>query len=137
MDIRIYANENIATELAVADFKCTTNKDVNVDVAVITSAKEFFLPHKDTYIILNTDVDYGNSKFDEIKRYIITYGFNSRATVTASSTYDYAQKIICLQRRIYSIFGKVIDPQEFAIETDTLELDRTIPCQIIKLICEV
>jgi len=48
---------------------------------------------------------------------IITYGFNQKAAVTASSLLD-GSLVICIQRAMTTIFGGAVFPQEILIKTD-------------------
>ena len=50
---------------------------------------------------------------------VITYGFNSKSTVTASSITE-EEMLICVQRNIINIKGKKIEPQEINIEKDIM-----------------
>ena len=52
------------------------------------------------------------------KMYAVTYGFNSKVTVTASSieeNHDISTLICCIQRNIISIGKRNIEPQEFPV----------------------
>lgn len=71
------------------------------------------------YLILNSDI---NAKIDLIENLdlkVITYGFNSKSTVTASSVTE-EEMLICVQRNIINIKGKKIEPQEINIEKDIM-----------------
>lgn len=56
-------------------------------------------------------------KISDLK--VITYGFNSKSTVTASSVTE-EEMLICVQRNIINIKGKKIEPQEINIEKDIM-----------------
>lgn len=69
-------------------------------------------------ILFNSDE---NRFLHDAKAYLISYGHNSKATVTISSIED-GQIMICLQRAIEDINGNMIEPQEVLVnykETDT------------------
>lgn len=56
-----------------------------------------------------------------MRRNCVTYGFNSKASITASSTGDDILDrsfLCCQQRTVTSRDGKVIEPQEYRILTD-------------------
>ena len=65
---------------------------------------------KSKYLILNGDIEIENI---EIKRPIklITFGFNSKSTITISSVND-EKIIVCLQRDIEKLNGEIIEKQE-------------------------
>ena len=71
---------------------------------IITKAK---------YIIINSDIEIEILKKIEIQKPIkfITFGFNSKSTITISSVKD-EKVIVCLQRDIEKINGKIIEIQE-------------------------
>lgn len=48
---------------------------------------------------------------------LITYGFNSKACVTASSVIDQPYECIqlCIQRRLPTLAGNTLEPQEFPV----------------------
>ena len=64
-----------------------------------------------TYVIINSDIEDNLSILENIKATVITYGFNSKATITASSVED-EEIILCLQRALQTKKGKTIEPQE-------------------------
>jgi len=62
------------------------------------------------YLLINTD-NFNSSPLPPAK--VITYGFNTRASVTASSvTEDNLQ--ICVQRGFLSLSGQLQEPREFS-----------------------
>ena len=61
---------------------------------------------KDTkYLIVNSDIEKNLNILDNLEVKIVTYGFNSKATITASSVKD-EEMLICIQRSIEDIKGK-------------------------------
>lgn len=64
------------------------------------------------YLVINTDNNVVNLNIQNNNIEIITYGMNQKATVTASSIKE-EEILICLQRNIENINGKVIEMQEF------------------------
>ena len=83
------------------------------------------LDEKGTAIV---NVDYGelSQLLEGIKRQVVTYGFNSRASITASSTGDTFSKdsfLCCLQKTISTKNGLLIEPQEFKINVGISEFD--------------
>ena len=64
------------------------------------------------YLVISADIDISNKieLNNNTKLKIITFGFNQKSTITASSVED--ELMICIQRKIYNIYGKIIEPQE-------------------------
>lgn len=69
------------------------------------------LLEKATYLIVNSDIQKNLKLLEDIKSTVITYGFNSKATITASSVAE-EEMIICIQRAMQDKNGKNIEPQE-------------------------
>jgi hypothetical protein len=53
---------------------------------------------------------------------VITYGFNNKVCVTASSVMDNEMQI-CIQRDLPTLNGAHLEQQEFSVAVDTLERD--------------
>jgi len=68
---------------------------------------------KTKYLIINGDIDIDILKNIEIEKPIkvITFGFNSKSTITVSSVND-EKIIVCLQRNIQKLNGKILESQE-------------------------
>jgi UDP-N-acetylmuramyl pentapeptide synthase len=67
----------------------------------------------DDYLIINADDADIFSALGENRAKVITYGFNSRACITASSvTEDGLQ--LCIQRSFVDLGGNTRSPQEFS-----------------------
>ena len=73
------------------------------------------LAKKAEYLIVNTDITDNLKLLNDLQLQLITYGFNSKATITASSIDD-NKIIVCLQRAITNAHGKQIEPQEFEMD---------------------
>lgn len=70
-------------------------------------------------VIVNIDDENSLMTIKGIKAYIITFGFNLKASLTASSVGDSLNEsnhIFCLQRAIRNIRNKRIEPQEFSVK---------------------
>lgn len=63
------------------------------------------------YLIINSDIEENLKLLENIKATVITYGFNSKATITASSVGE-DEIIICVQRTIKNKSGNNIELQE-------------------------
>lgn len=64
-----------------------------------------------TYVIVNSDIESNLQLLENIKATVITYGFNSKATITASSVGE-EEMMLCIQRTWQDKMGKNIEPQE-------------------------
>lgn len=67
------------------------------------------------YIIINSDIDTNLQSLDNIQAVVLTYGFNSKATITASSVKE-DEILLCIQRNIETKNGETIEPQEIKVE---------------------
>ena len=76
---------------------------------IISSAK---------YVVLNGDIEINilkQIKMDKPVK-VITFGFNSKSTITISSVKD-DKIIVCIQREIEKLNGEIIEMQEKEIKT--------------------
>ena len=67
---------------------------------------------------MNSDIEKPLKIVENIDITIITYGFNSKATITASSVNE-NEILLCIQRNILNLNKKLIEPQEINIYTKT------------------
>ena len=67
-------------------------------------------------VVINMDTNVDNTELNVINSNIITYGFNSKSSITISSVTD-DDVLICVQRNIYNNFGE-IEVQEIKIENN-------------------
>lgn len=77
-------------------------------------------------VIVNVDDSELIRLLQGMKYRFITYGFNTKASVTTSSIGDSVYKdgfICCLQRSISARDGRVIEPQEYKLHLEDGELD--------------
>lgn len=65
------------------------------------------------YLILNSDINV--KLVENLNLKVITYGFNSKATVTASSITE-EEMLVCIQRNIVDMYNNKFEPQEINIE---------------------
>lgn len=63
------------------------------------------------YIVINSDIEIDLKVLMNTSIRVITYGFNSKSTITTSSITD-EDVLVCLQRNITNIEGNIIEPQE-------------------------
>ena len=67
------------------------------------------------YLVINSDIKLNQEDYKNIKLQIITYGFNGKATITASSITE-DSIVMCAQRGIEGINQKKIVQQECNIK---------------------
>ena len=83
----------------------------------IFDKKEIFknIISKSKYVIMNADEELNLQLLEDISLNIITYGFNSKSTITASSVKE-ESVLLCVQRTIKDLNGLEVEPQEISIE---------------------
>ncbi len=76
--------------------------------------------------IVNVDDNRLIDFLQGMKHYTVTYGFNSKAGITASSIGDILQTnelICCLQQNLFTRNGVVLEPHEFKLTVDCSQHD--------------
>jgi len=86
------------------------------------------------YLIVNSDIVSNLNVLDNLQITVISYGFNSKATITASSV-DEDEVLVCVQRNIISSKGKIIEPQEIKMKLEK-DVDCAMAISAILLIYE-
>ena len=107
-------------------------EDIKLEVEEYKYMNEIISKAK--YLILNGDIKIDFLKQISIERPIkvITFGFNTKATISISSVKE--EKIIaCLQRNIEKADGKIIESQEKEIKLDK-ENDKKIYNKLVVFI---
>lgn len=66
-------------------------------------------------VIMNADIEDNLEVLENLNISVITYGFNLKSTIIASSVTE-EEMLICIQRKIKTIKDKMIDPQEVIID---------------------
>lgn len=74
-----------------------------------------YIAQKASYFVLNSDIKENLSLLDNLDLMLITYGYNQKATITASSVAE-NKMMICLQRSIKNVYQEEVEPQEIEIE---------------------
>ena len=74
------------------------------------------MAQKAKYFIINSDIKENLPLLDNLDLTLITYGYNQKATITASSVEE-NKRMLCLQRSIKNVYQKEVEPQEIEIET--------------------
>lgn len=70
---------------------------------------------KATYLVVNSDIESNLHLLENIKATIMTYGFNSKASITASSVKEDVV-MLCIQRAFQDKEKKTIEPQEIKLD---------------------
>lgn len=65
-------------------------------------------------VIMNADIEENLKLLENLEVTVITYGFNQKSTVIASSVTE-EEILICIQRQMKTIQKKLIEPQEVNI----------------------
>lgn len=88
-------------------------KNVKFDILIINYGIKFYDKIKDIIknakiILINIDIKFDRKIFENIETYVITYGFNNRATVMITSS-EQDEVILDIQRYIKSVNNKYIE----------------------------
>ena len=97
-------------------------KNITFETIIIMSKQERIFNKKEMlksiiskvkYLVINADENL--DILEDIDINVITYGFNSKSTITASSVKD-DNILLCIQRTIENLFKKPIEPQEIIVK---------------------
>lgn len=92
------------------DSECILHENIRNDNTIIKKLND------KGYLVIDIDDDNYMELLQGVNAYLLTYGLNSKATITMSSINDKNNKLsICQQRTIRTFSGKVVEPQEFII----------------------
>ena len=100
-------------------------QNVQFETVLISSNNEKVLSQKEAikkilnnvkYLIINADIKTNFEILNNMNLNVITYGFNSKSTVTASSVEE--DILVCIQRKISNINNNVVDEQEVKISNN-------------------
>lgn len=85
------------------------------------------------YLIVNTDLKNNLKFLSELDLTVITYGFNSKSTLTISSAIE-DKVIICLQRDIADKNKNIVEAQEFEVKCDKNNINDAMGVTAILII---
>lgn len=86
--------------------------------------------------IINADNEKDIKQIEGIKTCIITYGFNTKATITSSSIDDNSNSIsICQQRALKTLKSKLVEPQEFILNIKKYNTQNIYNALVIASLC--
>jgi UDP-N-acetylmuramyl tripeptide synthase len=111
--------------IIISDKPENLNK-INMDIYKDIMNKVFSLLDEKGTAIVNVDDKELLQVLQGIKHNIVTYGFNSKASMTTSSVGDRELEDVfmcCLQKNISSKNGLVIEPQEYRLKLRAHDID--------------
>lgn len=109
-------------------------KNIKFETIIIMTNNQKILSKKDIlkniiskaeYLIINADEEINLGLLENISLNIITYGFNSKSTITASSVKEEGI-LLCIQRAIKDFNEIKIEPQEIYIKKSVPKLVTSI-----------
>lgn len=123
-------NENviILKEDTIENFK-----NITFETIAIFSYQEGIFKKKETitnmiqkakYFVINSDEKILLHEIKMINGSVITYGFNTKSTITTSSVNE-ESILICIQRMIKNRLEEEIEPQEMEVKIDTNKVNTS------------
>ena len=97
--------KNVKFEIIILDVNCLGNSQIVQKI--IINAKT---------IVINTDLEINLKCVKNLKLRLISYGLNSKSTITVSSVTD-EDILVSLQRSIRNTKDDIIEPQEIKISS--------------------
>lgn len=85
------------------------------------------------YLIINADIETNMLVLDNVDINVVTFGFNSKSTITTSSVKE-ENILICIQRTIQNVKNEEIEPQEILVSKSTLNDDMYAIMGVISLL---
>ncbi len=126
LDIDKYISDELRFDILIYTDKSNDISLIEKNEYTTRLEKVFSLIDDKGVAIVNVDDSEIIKLLNSRRHRVITYGFNTKASITTSSIGDTVFKdgfICCLQRSISTRGGKVIEPQEYKIHLDAGELD--------------
>jgi len=127
----------LVIKIGIEDLSSVIFDDLNIDIMIYTEKsgednvdnsstgehmkRVMSLMNEKSIAIVNIDDHELAKLMYGVKNYIISYGFNSKASMTTSSIGD--AFICCLQRSISDKNGTLIEPQEYRLDINTSAFD--------------
>lgn len=118
--------DNLHFDIMIYTDKADDLNEINIANHAYLMRKAFSLLDEKGIVIVNMDDGDIIQFLQGLKNYIVTYGFNPKASITASSIGDtvFKEGIICCQQRTISTKnGILIEPQEYKINMESKEFD--------------
>lgn len=125
-DIDRFLSDEVQFDILIYTDKTENSADFEKAEYTNKLKRVFSLMAEKGVAIVNVDDNELIRLLQGMKHRFITYGFNTKASVTTSSIGDSVSKegfICCLQRSIPARDGKIIEPQEYKLHLDAGEFD--------------
>lgn len=125
-DIDRFLSDEMQFDILIYTDKTENNMDLDKIDYTNKLRRVFSLMAEKSVAIVNVDDNELIRLLQGMKHRFITYGFNTKASVTTSSIGDTMSKegfICCLQRSIPTRGGEIIEPQEYKLNLDASEFD--------------
>lgn len=109
---------NISFDIIISSNTINTKADDIIKDRKIYVRQIYKKIKEDGVLIINADDENLSDTIRGIKTHIVTYGFNPKSSITASSIGDNfsdSYYIFCLQRSIVNICNVRIEPHEFSV----------------------
>lgn len=121
LDNRLNRLNKEHTIIAINDKNIENIKNIRFETILVIDLKQVKDKFKELnelfknskYIVINADIEEDLKLINNMKLNVITFGFNSKSTITTSSVED---NLICLQRKIENISKEILEPQEFEVK---------------------
>ena len=123
--IKMVLDEKIdkSNNIIIINSKSVENlKNIKFETVLIANNNNIIKENKETinkiinntkYLIINADIEIELEFEEQVELNVITFGFNPKATITASSVED--DILLCIQRNIKDINEETIEQQEMKI----------------------
>ena len=117
-------DKNEFTIINITNDTINAIKNIKYDVILIVDVNSILPENNDIlkqiinnskYLVINTDIEYDLEILNDLEINVITYGFNSKTTITASSI-GTDNLLVCIQRNIINIYGKIIEQQDKKVD---------------------
>ena len=111
---------DIELERAIAGNLLTKSNIIHIHVDNIENMKNvkfetiLVIETNTQYLIINSDIKSNLLLLDKLNLNVITFGFNNKSTITASSVNE-ENVLVCVQRNIRGKDNNIIEPQEIKI----------------------
>ncbi|MDP4094149.1 MAG: Mur ligase family protein [Bacillota bacterium] len=125
-DMDKYILEYLDFDVMIYNDKADDLKGINIDEYTDLMRSIFARLGEKGTAIVNADSGELIQFIQGMKRYVVSYGFNPKASITASSTGDILSEngfLCCLQRTISAKNGKLMEPQEYKINIENNKSD--------------
>lgn len=121
-NVIIFSNENIENlknikfEIVIVMSKHNISNKKEILKNIIENVK---------YLVINVDEELDLDILKGMNLNVITYGFNSKSTITTSSV-ENENIMLCVQRNIKNCKGEEIEPQEISIQKTNAKMPTNI-----------